>query len=76
MKSGRFGTTGRAVPGERDGKVYARNRCRKALIVDQFEPGGSGLDSGAYPGRAASARRRVGSGNCRNGLCVGSGRSW
>lgn len=30
MKSGRFGTSGRAVPGERDGKVYARNRCRKA----------------------------------------------
>src|SRR5215217_1734378 len=29
-KSGRFGTTGRAVPGERDGKVYARNRCREA----------------------------------------------
>jgi len=29
-KSGRFGTTGRAVPGEQNGKVYARNRCRKA----------------------------------------------
>jgi hypothetical protein len=29
-KSGRSGTTGRAVPGERDGKVYVRNRCRKA----------------------------------------------
>ena len=29
-KSGRFGTTGRAVPGEQDGKVYARNRCREA----------------------------------------------
>src|SRR3954468_19108157 len=29
-KSGRSGTTGRAVPGERDGTVYARNRCREA----------------------------------------------
>src|SRR3954463_2925443 len=29
-KSGRSGTTGRAVPGERDGKVYERNRCREA----------------------------------------------
>ena len=29
-KSGRFGTTGRAVPGEQDGKVYVRNRCREA----------------------------------------------
>jgi hypothetical protein len=29
-KSGRFGTAGRAVLGEQDGKVYARNRCREA----------------------------------------------
>jgi hypothetical protein len=29
-KSSRFGTTGRAGLGERDEKVYARNRCSKA----------------------------------------------
>ena len=31
-KSGRFRTAGWAGPGERDGKVYARNRCCYASL--------------------------------------------
>jgi hypothetical protein len=38
-KSGRFSTAGWAGPGERDGKVYARNRCHYAFLTQrQLEP--------------------------------------
>jgi hypothetical protein len=48
-KSRRFGTAGWAGRGERDGKVYARNRCRYASLGRaSSKPGGFGLVGGAY----------------------------
>jgi hypothetical protein len=48
-KSRRSGTAGRAGRGERDGKVYARNRLRYAsLHRASSEPSGCGLVCGAY----------------------------
>lgn len=48
-KSGRFSTAGWAGPGERDEKVYARNRCRYAFKQRQLQSGGCGLVRGAHP---------------------------
>ena len=74
-KSGRFGTTGRAVPGERDGKVYARNRCCEA---SSSSTSSNPVDLGwcavrTRPSWWLPARWPTGAGNCRDGCMC---RAW
>jgi len=73
-KSGRSGTSGRAVPGERDGKVYARNRCREA---SSSSTSSNPVDLGwcAVRTRLTGVTSQVtsGVGNCRDGCMC---RAW